>query len=1021
MKIRLLLFIALICCTSTVSFSQQTVYYQSISAELHQAKELYLKNKFIAAQNQFTSIADKSEKGTEINSEATFYQALCALKLESGNGQELMQDFVDNNSESPYANRAWFELGNTLFNNNRFPQMLRAYQNLKTNSLSKEEQSKVTYQKGYANFQSENYVAAEREFVRIKDSKSKMAAPAKYYWAHIQYLNEKYETALQVFEELKSNQAFASVVPYYISQIYYKQEKYEQVVEYAIPLMETADKQNRAAIAKILGNSYFHLNKYSEAIPYFEDYFQESQSRQPDENYMMGYCYHVTQQYHKATEPLEIASQGKDELAQNAYYHLADCYIKTNDKGKARVAFESASGMDFNESIKEDALFNYAKITYELSYSPFNETIKAFDEYIALYPNSERNDAAYDYLVKVYMSTNNYQEAITSIEKIQVKNASINKAWQRVTFYRGLELINNLEYQSALENFNQSLANGNYDQSLKAAATFWKAESHYRMNNYDQAIIGYNQFIRSPGADARNEYQIVPYNLAYAYFKLKEYEQAAKAFNQYISDNKGNNDDKLGDAYNRLADCYYIDRDYTNAIHNYQQSYDLRTYDSDYALFQLAQCFGLQKEPALKISQLRNLLENFPKSAFADDALYELGRTFERTNDSKSAISYYENILKEHPQSSYQPKALLQLGLIYFNQSEYNKSLRYYKQVAEDHPNSEETQSALLGIKNNYVELNNVDAYFSYANKLGSGTRVSVSEQDSLTYLSAEKLVMNSDSKARAQLERYLEQYPSGSFSMNAHFYLAENKYASGEYSSALSDYEHVLDKSDNIFTEAALAKAAELQYNSADYAKALPYFERLEKISNTKWNLLKARAGKMRCYYDQADYKSCIDAATILLSSDKLTDEMKREANFKLSKSYYLTNSYEKALPLLGELAEDTKSEEGAESKYLLTEILVSQNKLDDAESEVMDFISKNTPHQYWLAKSFILLADIYLNKGDEFQAKHTIKSIVENYPVDDDGILETAKAKLQHLEELEAQQQQEKDSPLQIDINQQ
>ncbi len=1021
MKTRLILFIVLTCSILQSAKAQQTIYYQSISEELHQAKELYLKNKFIAAQDLFASIANKSEEGTETYSEARFYEALCALKLETDNSEELIQSYLDEYPESPYANRGWVELGNVLFNNKRYPQMLRAYRNIDTKSLTAEEKVTVGFQNGYANLQSENYAIAEREFARIKDSNHKLSPAAKYYWGHIQYINEEYDEALQVFEELQSNPAFQEVLPYYISQIYYMQGKYNQVVEYASPLYNNASTENKTALAKILGNSYFHLNQYNEAINYLEAYFKESNSKKKEENYMLGYCYYKTGKYEQAIPYLQIGSQGNDEMAQNAYYHLAGCYIQTGNKDQARVAFESAAAMDFNEDIKEDALFNFAKITYELSYSPFNETIKAFDEYISRYPDSGRNDDAYDYLVQVYMSTSNYKDAIESIEKIQVKSQSIKDAWQRVTFYRGLELLNNLDYNSAVSYFNQSLSNGGSDQGLKAAATFWKAESQYRMEDYPTAVSGFNQFLNMNGARTRSEYQMAHYNLAYGYFKLTNYSQAKSNFTQYISAHKNEQSDKLADAYNRLADCYFIERNYKEAITNYQLAYSLDSYDPDYALYQLALCYGLNRNQDEKINQLNIFRQKFSNSSLVDDANFELGRTYERTGNTQAAINQYEQLLKGNAQSTYLSKALLQLGLIYYNQSEFNKSLDYYKQITEDYPNSPEAQSALLGIRNNYVELNNVDAYFSYANQLGSGTQISVSEQDSLTYLSAERLVMNSDEQARPQLERYLQQYPSGSFSLNAHFYLGELKYTAGEYSSALTDYEYVTSKPDNIFTESALAKASELTYNSANYDTALEYFERLESASNTKWNLLKARAGIMRCYYIQANYKDCIDAAQLLLTSDKLTDELEREANYKLAKSYYLTDNSQQAQPIFGELAEDTNSEEGAEAKFMLIEILFSQDKLDDAENEVMDYISMNTPHQYWLAKSFITLADIYLRKGDQFQAKHTLKSLVENYPDSDDGITDTASAKLQGLEELEAQEQETPDTQLEIDINQQ
>ncbi len=88
-------------------------------------------------------------------------------------------------------------------------------------------------------------------------------------------------------------------------------------------------------------------------------------------------------------------------------------------------------------------------------------------------------------------------------------------------------------------------------------------------------------------------------------------------------------------------------------------------------------------------------------------------------------------------------------------------------------------------------------------------------------------------------------------------------------------------------------------------------------------------------------------------------------------------------------------------------------------AENEIMDFISENSPYLYWLGKSFLLLSDIYMDNGDEFQAKHTLKSLVENYGNDTDGIKTDASEKLLQIEKLEQQEQQKAiDSSYQIKI---
>jgi len=229
-----------------------------------------------------------------------------------------------------------------------------------------------------------------------------------------------------------------------------------------------------------------------------------------------------------------------------------------------------------------------------------------------------------------------------------------------------------------------------------------------------------------------------------------------------------------------------------------------------------------------------------------------------------------------------------------------------------------------------------------------------------------------------------------------------------------------VLDRTDNIFTEAALARAAELQYNAANYDQALMHYQRLEVNSANKWNLLKAKVGIMRCEYELGKFADCKKAALQVLATENLSEVQQHEANFKLAKSYLQLNDTNNALPLFTKLAEETQTAEGAESKYLTAEILFNQNKTKRAENVIMDFIEKNTPHQYWLAKSFILLADIYLANGDQFQAKHTLMSMVENYPEQNDGIIDLAKTKLQHLEELEQQQQSDKPEPMQIDPNQ-
>lgn len=1018
MKARFTLFVITFSLFSTAVFAQKSINTQSIAERVQTAKELFAKSQFVSAGQQFRQIAASTQASGEQRSEASYYQALCAIKADPKKSKSSMEQFLHDNPESPYTEAANFELAQAWFRDKQYAKALKIYQSLTPSVFSFNDQLKITYQKGYCEFQLKQYAQAEKNFNRVRNGNSEYAAPATYYWGHINYMNGNFDNAIAAFEKLQNNPAFAPLIPFYMSQIYYKQENYAKVIDYTEPLIAKADKQQVAELSKILGSSYFHLEQFGKAIPHLERYFLATGSKQCDENYLLAYCYYKNGQFDKAIRPFELASTGNDQMAQNAYYHLADCFIRTGDKNKARIAFGAAADMDYDAGIKEDALFNYAKITYELSYSPFNETINAFDKYIGLYPQSDRNDAAYNYLVQVYMSTNNFKDAMASIAKIKTKNQAIRKAYQRVTYYRGLEQFNSQLFTEAISCFDLSLENGEFNPELKAEATFWKAEANYRLGNYADAISGFERFAQLPTAKNTAEYQSYNYNLGYAYFKLKNYSEARQAFNKYIQ-SPSKETDKLADAHNRLGDCAYIDRDFVTAQTQYNNALNLGQYDADYALFQKAMSQGVQRQAEQKIVSLKSLLNQYPNSPYVDDALFEIGRTYERQDQLPAAVSNYKNLLDAFPQSSYRPKALLQLGLIAYNQSDYNQSMNYYKQVVEKYPDSEEAQAALLGIKNNYVEQNNVDGYLAYSQRKGSQVQISTSEQDSLNYQAAEKLVMSKSPNARRQLEYYLQNYPNGAFVINARFYLAEANYNEGQYAAALNHYEFVLDRGDNIFTEQALARAAELQYNAANYGQALANYQRLEANSGNKWNLLKAKSGIMRCQYQLGNFIATIEAARQVLATENLTESQKNEANFMLAQGLRKTGNENDALPIYTQLGQDTQTAEGAESKYHVAEILFAQNKNMRAENEIMDFISKNTPHQLWLAKSFILLADIYTANGDQFQAKHTLMSMIENYPETNDGIIDAAKAKLQNLEELEQQLQQQKPEPMQIDPN--
>jgi len=243
--------------------------------------------------------------------------------------------------------------------------------------------------------------------------------------------------------------------------------------------------------------------------------------------------------------------------------------------------------------------------------------------------------------------------------------------------------------------------------------------------------------------------------------------------------------------------------------------------------------------------------------------------------------------------------------------------------------------------------------------------------------------------------------------------------YKQGNYSEANEHYTYVARQPNNIFSEQALSRASELTFNAENYLAALELFNRLEKVANSKWNSLKAYTGQMRCNFELENYQAAIEAAQKVKNSDVVNEAWKREANFISGKSYYLTGNQQAAIEPLKSVASDTKLEQGAQAKYLVAEIYYNSGQKQKAEEEIMEFISKGTPYQFWLGKAFLVLADIYIDKDDDFQAKYTLRSLLENYSADNDGVKERAREKLAAIEAREEMNQQKaKDSSFQLEI---
>ena len=979
-------------------YAQHTLVNTSPDKEFHRALDLYEKQQYSAAREAFRLFAeDGSVSDHELKTKAEYLHALCAVRLNNDDAEELLLEFTENHPESPDINAAWFELGRSACDRKFYGNAISWFGNVDRYLLSEEDRDEYFFKLGYCYFQHDDYPTARQTFYEIINRETRYTGPALYYYSHIAYEQKNYEIALQGFLKLKDDETFESLVPYYISHIYYLQGKWEQLIEYAPPYLEGISEKRYLEMARIIGEAYFHTGKYYEAIFYLDKYRQQAFYTTPEDNHQLGFAYFMTEDYQKALEYFRAVPPGEKELSQSALYHLGCCYLKLNDRNQARLAFAAAATLDDNRKIKQDALFNQAVVSYELSFAPFNEVINAFEKYISLYPASDRTDEAYNYLVMAYMTADNYRAALASIEKIKRRDQNIERAYQRVAYFRGLELFNDLRFAEAIEKFDISLGYKRYDRSIAALCNYWKGESFYRLEEYDKAIAAYNDFMTAEGAFVMDVYVMCHYNIAYTWFKKSDYAQALTWFRKYTGMEKDKSSRTLCDALNRMGDLYFLDVKYDQALAYYDQALSLGLVDADYALYQKAVSLGVMGDYRKKIEVLNQMITNWPGSAYLADALYETGRSYFILQEPDRSLPYYERVISSYPGSVYVRKTLVDLGLINYNQNRNDEALSWYKRVVAEFPGTAEADNALLAIKNVYIDINKVDAYVEYVKNLGKTADVTAAEQDSLSYRAADNIYLQGDcEQAKTGYADYIGKFPDGKFLLNAHFYKAECHVKADELSQALESYNFIILQPRSTFTEPALLAASRINfYYLKDYRAALDNYTRLKGSAEVKANIQEARIGIMRCCVILDEFEKTIDAAREVLADDKLPKELQREAHYNIATAFYELGRFALAQEEYMEVAKEVKSKEGAEAKYRVAEIWYIRKEYAQAADVIFEFIDLNTPHQYWMAKSFLLLSDVYLAQGDEFQAGATLQSIIDYYEESGDGILDLAKRK--------------------------
>lgn len=968
------LYLFLLFIISAASSAQQSTIYTHDLKDYNKALSLFNDKQYASAQIIFNKVKETAAN-EELKSDCAYYIANCAIRTNQSNADELMEQFVADYPTSTKQNQAYIEVALYYFDQGNYPQALQWFDKVDESQLSSSDRDKFNFQKGYSFFNAKKKKDATVYLNKVVNS-AEYGSQAKYYLGFMAYEGDDYKQATKYFDEVSGEEKYKEKLSYYQADMNFKLGSFQKAIDLGGKAMAKSNPAEKSELNKIIGESYFNLNQYDKAIPYLVAYKGKKGRWNNTDFYQLGYAYYKQKDYENAISQFNKIIGGKDFVAQNAYYHLGESYLNTDKKQQALNAFKNASEMNFDPAIQEDASLNYAKLSYEIgnSYQSVPSVLQAF---LKKYQDNSSSSEIEKLLIDSYISSKNYKEALVLLERN--KSPENKLAYQKVLFYRGLELYTDGNYEEASKMFAKSISEQR-DATFTARATFWKGETEYVQNDFKEALISFKQFMGLAQAKETPEFKNINYNIAYAYFKLKEYDQAGNYFQSQIATSK---EDKvrLNDSYLRLADCRFVTSKYGAAMEAYNRVIESKSVDADYAYFQKAISYGFISKNDKKIEELNAFLQLYPKSDYRDDAMFELGNTYVAENKNDLAIKTYDRLNTEFKKGSFTSRSILRQGLIYYNSDKDEQALVKFKKVAAEFPRSPEALEAVATARLIYVDGGRVDEYANWVRTLDF-VAVTDAELDNDTYEAAEKQFQQNNAKqAITGFIGYVAKFPRGIHALNANYYLAQLYYSEGSESESIPNYEFVIAQPRSEFTDQSLSRLAQIFLKNKDYDKAIPVLSRLETEGDLSQNRTFAQSNLMKSYYDIKDYSNSVIYAEKVLMNPKTDDNVKSDAQIIIACAAIQTGDEAKARTAYAKLLVIAKGELAAEALYYDAYFKNKDAKFEASNIAVQKLAKNYSSYKYFGAKGLVLMAKNFYGLKDSYQATYILENVIQNF----------------------------------------
>ena len=907
---------------------------------------------------KYQSVISDVEKKSDITSDEQILLILSKLKTGQSTSEQA-EKWIESNPKHPIKPLVSYHLGEYFFYQKDTLRSQHYLSQISSNDLTSQDAASYGFIYGVIQLNAKNYKNAKNLFGYARRNGYSEADKLTYYRAFADYHLGDREESLKGFEMVKDTEDFGNSSKFFIAKMRLDKGEVDEIIALAKSELSEEKSVTNSGFYQLIGEAYAQKNDIAKADAFFERAIELHPSKPTAAlYYQAGVAKFKIGNEDQAIEYLTESGIRGGEYAQLSAFQLGRLHLKKKDYKKALTAYIEASASDDDE-IREESYFHAATLNAKLG--QFSEAINFADDYLEKYASSPRASEIQDLIAQSYLKTSNYDLAISHLKETGNTTPIQKEIFQKVTYLKATNAYNDGDFQTAQQWFQESLTY-RIDQDINNQSNYHLGEISLRIGQYEKAIQYYSSQSR---LDALSNYGI-----GYSYFNQRKYQQAIPYFNQSRS---AANQNIKQDSRARLADCQYATKSYQAALQTYNAL--LNEVESPYLIFQKGMA---QKNLSKGEEAISTFQRVFNSSRYGAEARFQSGMIHFEDASFSQAEDFFTQVIDQYANSSFVVESRLNRGISRKNLGELDQAREDYEAILDNYIDDEEALNAILGLQELEQAGLEVPKLSDYVARYKSVNP----ESGSLALVEFEaakrKYFDFSYEQAAISFEGFLKDYPKSGNRIEAQYYLADSYYRIGNLEKAQPVFDG-LKIIRNQFTGRILNRLGEINRKLQKGGAAEEAYKLLLTLDLTPKDNYNALQGLMLYFFETSSYEEAIQRADAILKSEWKPLNGDQEAIVIKARSRYQQGNLELAEINYNKLSQG-KDVYAAEANFYLGLIAYEQNEHKKSLDLLFDLNANLGSYTEWVDQSYLLIAKNYIAMEELFQAKATLRSIIQH-----------------------------------------